>query len=62
MNTCETIILDDYTQIGEGGNGKTYVNPAAPGEILRTIFQKPNFVEKLFFGNYVRKLMKQYYS
>jgi uncharacterized protein (TIGR02172 family) len=35
MNTCETIILDDYTQIGEGGNGKTYVNPAAPGEILK---------------------------
>ena len=97
--------LDAYTQIGEGGNGKTYVNPTAPGEILkvnnahmstweavkreydisravadlgiavpatyrfaaldvilRTIFQKPNFVEKLFFGNYVRKLMKQYYS
>ena len=175
MNTCETINLDDYKQIGEGGNGKTYVNPAVPGEILkvnnarmstweavkreydisravadlgiavpatyrivrvgkafatisqriegkrslslichiyapmkrvqdifhmtleqfhrfwdafakeytgqddhaafdalagrfaaldvvlRTAFQKPNFVEKLFFGNYVRKLMKQYY-
>ena len=35
---------------------------AALDVILRTIFQKPNFVEKLFFGNYVRKLMKQYYS
>ncbi len=35
MNTCETINLDDYKQIGEGGNGKTYVNPAAPGEILK---------------------------
>ena len=29
--------------------------------VLRTVFQKPNFVEKLFFGTYVRKLMKQYY-
>ena len=31
----QSINLDDYTQIGEGGNGKTYVNPAAPGEILK---------------------------
>lgn len=50
----QRINLDDYVQTGEGGNGKTYVNPA--------VFQKPNFVEKLFFGTYVRKLMKQYYS
>ncbi len=35
---------------------------AALDVILRTVFQKPNFVEKLFFGNYVRKPMKQYYS
>ena len=35
---------------------------AALDVILLTIFQKPNFVEKLFFGFYVRKLMKQYYS
>ena len=31
----QCVNLDDYTQIGEGGNGKTYVNPAAPGEILK---------------------------
>ena len=35
---------------------------AALDVVLRTVFQKPNFVEKLFFGSYVRKLMKQYYS
>ena len=35
MNELERINLDDYTQIGEGGNGKTYVNPAASGEILK---------------------------
>ena len=35
---------------------------AALDVILRTVFQKPNFVEKLFFGFYVHKLMKQYYS
>lgn len=35
---------------------------AALDVVLRTIFQKPNFLEKLFFGNYVRKLMKEYYS
>jgi hypothetical protein len=35
---------------------------AALDVVLRTVFQKPNFVEKLFFSNYVRKLMKQYYS
>ena len=35
---------------------------AALDVVLRTVFQKPNFVEKLFFGTYVRKLMKQYYS
>ena len=34
MSEVEKINLDDYTQIGEGGNGKTYVNPVAPGEIL----------------------------
>ena len=35
MNTYETINLNDYVQTGEGGNGKTYVNPAVPGEILK---------------------------
>ena len=35
---------------------------AALDVVLRTVFQKPNFFEKLFFGNYVRKLMKEYYS
>ena len=58
----QIINLDDYVQTGEGGNGKTYVNPAVLDVVLRTVFQKPNFVEKLFFGTYVRKLMKQYYS
>ena len=115
----DKVNLNDYTQIGEGGNGKTYVSSAAPDEILkvnnarlstweavkheydvskavaslgipvpamyrivqvgdayatisqriaaldvvlRTVFQKPNFVEKLFFGIYIHKLMKQYYS
>lgn len=27
--------LADWQQVGEGGNGKTYVNPAAPAEILK---------------------------
>ena len=31
----DKVNLDDYKQIGEGGNGKTYVNPAVPGEILK---------------------------
>jgi len=35
MNTCETINLNDYTQIGEGGNGKTYVTSADSDEILK---------------------------
>ena len=35
MDEIQTINLSDYTQIGEGGNGKTYVSPAAPGEILK---------------------------
>ena len=35
---------------------------AALDVVLRTVFQKPNFVEKLFFGIYIHKLMKQYYS
>ena len=35
METYKQIDLNDYTQIGEGGSGKTYVNPAAPGEILK---------------------------
>ena len=34
---------------------------AAIDVILRTVFQKPTFVEKLFFGVYVRKLVKIYY-
>ena len=37
----QCVNLDDYTQIGVGGNGKTYVNPATSGstlnEILRTL-------------------------
>ena len=35
---------------------------AALDVILRTVFQKPNFIEKLFFSIYVHKLMKQYCS
>lgn len=27
--------LSQWQQVGEGGNGKTYVNPAAPGKILK---------------------------
>ena len=29
------IDLSQWQQVGEGGNGKTYVNPAVPGEILK---------------------------
>ena len=29
------INLSDWKQVGEGGNGKTYVNPAAPEKILK---------------------------
>lgn len=35
METYQIIDLADWQQVGEGGNGKTYVNPAAPGEILK---------------------------
>ena len=35
MSEIQHVNLDDYKQIGEGGNGKTYVNPAVPGEILK---------------------------
>ena len=35
MSEIQKVNLDDYKQIGEGGNGKTYVNPAVPGEILK---------------------------
>jgi uncharacterized protein (TIGR02172 family) len=35
MSEIQIVNLDDYKQIGEGGNGKTYVNPAVPGEILK---------------------------
>ena len=35
MIAYETIDLNDYTQIGEGGNGKTYVTSADSDEILK---------------------------
>ncbi len=35
MSEIQFVNLDDYKQTGEGGNGKTYVNPAVPGEILK---------------------------
>ena len=35
QNQYPQINLADWQQVGEGGNGKTYVNPAAPGEILK---------------------------
>lgn len=35
QNQYPLINLADWQQVGEGGNGKTYVNPAAPGEILK---------------------------
>ena len=35
QNNYPQINLADWQQVGEGGNGKTYVNPAAPGEILK---------------------------
>lgn len=34
-NQYPQINLADWQQVGEGGNGKTYVNPAAPGDILK---------------------------
>ena len=34
---------------------------AAIDVIVRTAFQKPTFVEKLFFGMQVRKLVKSFY-
>jgi uncharacterized protein (TIGR02172 family) len=35
QNHYPQINLEDWRQVGEGGNGKTYVNAAAPGEILK---------------------------
>ena len=35
IQRIDKVNIDDYTQIGEGGNGKTYVNSAAPDEILK---------------------------
>ena len=34
-NPYPQITLADWQQVGEGGNGKTYVNPAAPDLILK---------------------------
>ena len=30
--------------------------------IVRTYFMKPSFIEKIFFGIYIRKLAKTYYN
>ena len=35
MEEVQRINLNDYTQIGEGGNGKTYVTSADSDEILK---------------------------
>ena len=35
MESYEIINLADWRQVGEGGNGRTYVNPASPGQILK---------------------------
>ena len=35
MSEIQKVNLDDYKQIGEGGNGKTYVNPAVPAKSSR---------------------------
>ena len=35
METYEKIHLADWQQVGEGGNGKTYFNPARPDVILK---------------------------
>ena len=35
MSTYKTIDLNEYVQTGEGGNGKTYVNPSCPDVILK---------------------------
>ena len=34
-NQYKQIMLADWQQVGEGGNGKTYVNPAEPDRILK---------------------------
>lgn len=39
------INLSDWQQVGEGGNGKTYVNPEAPGEILKVNKERLNTLE-----------------
>ncbi|MBQ6747169.1 MAG: hypothetical protein IJR07_09035 [Bacteroidaceae bacterium] len=53
MDNYKQIDLNDYVQAGRF---------AVLDVILRTVFQKLNFIEKVFFGFYVHKLMKQYYS
>ena len=35
QNQYSQINLADWQQVGEGGNGKTYVNPAVPDLILK---------------------------
>lgn len=35
MTEYEQIKLEEWTQVGEGGNGKTYENPARPGVLLK---------------------------
>ena len=44
MIAYETIDLNDYTQIGEGGNGKTYVTSADSDEILKVNNARPRCI------------------
>lgn len=65
----QQIDLSAWKQVGEGGNGKTYVSDAEPGVILKVNAArlsteqavKPSFLEKLFFRMHVTGLMKRYY-
>ena len=57
MIAYETIDLNDYIAF-DAQAGRF----AALDVILRNVFQKSNFIETIFFGFYVHKLMKQYYS
>ena len=72
---CRKAILEEKKRLGWDAFAREYTGQkdhaafdhlcgkfACMDIILRTHFVKPTFAEKIFFGIYVRKLVKTYFS
>lgn len=55
LNDYREINLNSWTQVGEGGNGTTYINPQEPGVILKVSHREDGTLEAISKEFYTTK-------